>query len=551
VSGAVCALALISFAPSPLNAASNHNGQAWAPTGTVSGAHYNVSVLTIDSTVYVATQSWFVVTAATINVTATGVLNADACGYGPNHNGSNSTGEGDDTPDQYLGGGGGGHGGYGGYGGRGAGEDAWALGNRALYAGGPAWGSAASPTNFGSAGGSGDNSMIGAGGSGGGAIKLVASGAVTNSGTITANGGNGAGANSRSGGGGSGGSIWIVCATLDGGGTVSAAGGDGGSVNDVNGGGGAGGRIAITCGGNAGVATDIRAGAGGGSAIGGQSGTLVVNGVEAMRPDGDFDHGGADWTLSANTVVAGTHDNVGTFTIQGGTTATVRDMQPFELYAANITIETNATLTADGQGISWYHGDIPGDAEGGNGGNPETCSGGGGYGGAGGYGTNALDAVAWAGGSTYGSETAPTNFGGASGHARKASGVQGGGVIRLAAVGTLAINGEVSADGEPGSGSNTGASGGGAGGSIWLSCATLKGAGTLTANGGAGGYEATDQTCGGGGGGGRIAIYASGGNTNGMAITVNKGAANPAGEDGAPGTVFTSFILQGSVISIR
>ena len=44
-------------------------------------------------------------------------------------------------------------------------------------------------------------------------------------------------------------------------------------------------------------------------------------------------------------------------------------------------------------------------------------------------------------------------------------------------------------------------SGGGAGGSIWLTCQNLSGAGVLSANGGAG-----EPSQGGGGGGGRISL---------------------------------------------
>lgn len=68
----------------------------------------------------------------------------------------------------------------------------------------------------------------------------------------------------------------------------------------------------------------------------------------------------------------------------------------------------------------------------------------------------------------------------------------GGGAIRLIASGTVNLNGLVSASGG-------GRSGGGAGGSIWITCVRFEGRGRIRANGG------HDEV--GGGGGGRVAVY--------------------------------------------
>jgi hypothetical protein len=74
----------------------------------------------------------------------------------------------------------------------------------------------------------------------------------------------------------------------------------------------------------------------------------------------------------------------------------------------------------------------------------------------------------------------------------------GGGVVRIEAIGTLTVNGTISAMGAT---SPAARGGGGSGGSIFLSAQTFAGAGALNAAGGASG-----AAYGGGGGGGRISI---------------------------------------------
>jgi hypothetical protein len=93
---------------------------------------------------------------------------------------------------------------------------------------------------------------------------------------------------------------------------------------------------------------------------------------------------------------------------------------------------------------------------------------------------------------------------------------------------TLAVNGIISANGKPGTASG---SGGGAGGSLWLTAGTLSGSGKISADGGDG--EPTGH--GGGGGGGRIAVYF---NTNQFAgIYSARGGAGPTLAGGA-GTIY-------------
>ncbi|MCK4946574.1 MAG: hypothetical protein KAS59_09975, partial [Alphaproteobacteria bacterium] len=150
--------------------------------------------------------------------------------------------------------------------------------------------------------------------------------------------------------------------------------------------------------------------------------------------------------------------------------------------AANLTIASGGTInvnvkgyqssTGPGQGVD--HGDF---------------SGGAGYGGDGGDGYVA-------GGSAYGSITAPTDIG-SGGGADGAGGGSGGGAVKLTVSGTTTVAGTIYANG--GNGVND--DGGGSGGSIYITTGVLAGAGTVTVNGGIGHSGA------GGGGGGRIAIY--------------------------------------------
>ncbi len=116
---------------------------------------------------------------------------------------------------------------------------------------------------------------------------------------------------------------------------------------------------------------------------------------------------------------------------------------------------------------------------------------GGGYGGAG------SAAGPFAGGITYGSLTAPTDFGSGGGSYIGFGAGAGGGAVRLTVGGTLTNNGSINVSGVGGSN----ASGAGAGGSIWLSASTFTGGGSVLANGG----PSAGNTWG-AGGGGRIAI---------------------------------------------
>jgi hypothetical protein len=159
--------------------------------------------------------------------------------------------------------------------------------------------------------------------------------------------------------------------------------------------------------------------------------------------------------------------------------------------------------------------------------------GGGGYGGAGG-----ASLFGAPGGATSGSATQPTFFGSSGGAVPQLAGFsQGGGVIRLNVTGSLAVAGSISANGNDGI---IDGSGGGSGGSIWITANSLSGNGAVTANGGMG-----ESSEGGGGGGGRIALYA-GTNLFTGNILVSGGAGAFPGQDGSI-YILTNLLVSGNI----
>ncbi|KAK3755993.1 hypothetical protein QZH41_003346 [Actinostola sp. cb2023] len=98
----------------------------------------------------------------------------------------------------------------------------------------------------------------------------------------------------------------------------------------------------------------------------------------------------------------------------------------------------------------------------------------------------------------YGSAMIPNNTGSGGGNGVSGSGGFGGGFLYLKVVKTLQVDGEIRTDGKTGSGLH---SGGGSGGSIFISTDDITGNGVISS---AGGYG---NGTGGGGSGGRIAIY--------------------------------------------
>jgi hypothetical protein len=421
--------------------------------------------------------------------------------------------------------------GYGGYGANSAGN---------LAMGGAAYGSITAPVNNGSGGGSYSSAPASIGGSGGGSIRLTVDGTLDAEGRITANGGNGSG---FGGGGGSGGSILLTVGALAGAGSITA---NGGSGADGTGGGGGGGRISIAYTAND-FAGLISAYGGTGANIGG-AGTIYTKGSSQSTGQLLVENNGAagtntplssafgipsqplNLTIGSGAIVSSqsSYPQLNNLTIASGGLLTVSSGQSTLdlLVFNNVEVESGGAIAVDGEGYSQATGPGAGQSLDGDGS-------GAGYGGAGGA------SATEPGGASYGSSNQPVNFGsgGGLGGGPASGGSEGGGALRLSVGGILTVSGQISADGEPGLQDD---SGGGSGGSIWVTAGTLAGNGQITADGGAG-----ELYGGGGGGGGRIALYSSANVFFGIAIATGAGGDSP----GADGTVYSNNVPPLQVLS--
>jgi hypothetical protein len=444
---------------------------------------------------------------------------------------------------------------------------------------GIAYGSLTQPIDFGSGGG------YGAGGIGGGALKVVVSGTLTNNGSITANGNNA----TSNGGGGAGGSIWIDVGIVNAGsgvfsgtGSITAKGGNGSTGGaPYYGGGGGGGRIAVySVDYNYRGSININGGADSsyyftpGSAAGEvgtfyqyisnsnslcDSGDLSTNciistsrvlgdGVQLTGTNLQIQNGGNIYSVAP---VASSQLNLtgGTFAIDSGgifnynlavlKTNTFAVSGQFSgnildsLITGNLTINSGATLSANGKGFAggafWHNG------YGINGGTYNSNSGGGGgYGGAGGRGSNASAT----GGTLSGASVMPVYMGSGGAAGGTSAGGSGGGVLKFLVSGTTTVDGTLAVNG--GNGAAGGGNGGGAGGSLWLKTTALAGgaSGIISANGGAG--SSSGSNYGGGGGGGRIAIYYTTNTFAGTSSVIGGAASGGASVAGGDGTVYTT-----------
>ena len=160
------------------------------------------------------------ISAGTVQIDATSTITADSQGYVGSGCSGPGAGPGGGLTNCNNAGNGGSYGG---------------LGGGPNQASETTYGSASAPTDLGSGGSGGYVSPVG--GAGGGAIRLIVSGTLTNNGAITANGGYG----NNCSGGGAGGSIYVTTGTLAGAGVFKANGGA--APNCSNGGGG--GRVAV------------------------------------------------------------------------------------------------------------------------------------------------------------------------------------------------------------------------------------------------------------------------------------------------------------------
>ncbi|HWI56083.1 MAG TPA: carboxypeptidase-like regulatory domain-containing protein, partial [Bacillota bacterium] len=445
-----------------------------------------------------------------------GGIVADGAGYGagqgPGAGGSLSSGS--SGPN----GGGGGHGGFGAASAFGAG-------------GGNAYDPLLTPSLAGSGGGNGlGNSPYNRGGAGGGIINLHIIGNLQNDGRISADGTAGGAPSS---GGGSGGSLLLWARTLSGSGAISANGGAGNGW----GGGGGGGRIAISCVSN--LSSGLISAFGGSGADWGGAGTIFLASSYGWNHGQVLvDNGGH---FGTNTAIAAT-DPIDLVVQRGANAAPASGY----LLLSNLVVRADGTLTSSGSrsnldiavlgdalvepgglisvdGLGFAQNVGPGSGLSSN-----FVGSGAGYGGAGGA------APFLAGGTVYGSAQHPVDFGSGGGLGwGPLSGGQGGGALRLSVSGALTLNGQLSANGNPGSQDDAG---GGSGGSIWLSAGSLVGNGSLSAAGGSG-----ELYQGGGGGGGRISLYTP---TN--SFTGSVSAAGGLGwSNGSTGSVFfaTNFDL--------
>ncbi len=204
-------------------------------------------------------------------------------------------------------------------------------------------------------------------------------------------------------------------------------------------------------------------------------------------------------TITGNCTV-----NDGTWTHPANTGNTVEEDRLAVSIGGALTIGASGSIDVSSDGFAAQRGPGYGGAS----------NGGSGYGGRG-EGNHATIL-----GLTYGSATAPTRLGSVGGTTR------GGGLIRLGVTGAATINGTLAADGgDTGSWQYAGA-----GGSVFLTAASLTGSGSISADGGGGGNR-------GAGGGGRIAVILSGSDSFGS-VSMHCHGGSSSVRAGAAGTVY-------------
>ena len=153
------------------------------------------------------------------------------------------------------------------------------------------------------------------------------------------------------------------------------------------------------------------------------------------------------------------------------------------IQASDVIIHSGAVLDLSGQGYESEKGP-------GAGGRDQSVGTGAGHGGYGGLNTGNL-------GTWYGSAFNPNGTGSGGGSSNYGAGGKGGGYLHLTVVRIVNLEGTITVDATNG---YTSASGGGSGGSIWISADDILGNGKLSSRGG-------NAFAGGGGSGGRIGIF--------------------------------------------
>ncbi len=206
------------------------------------------------------------------------------------------------------------------------------------------------------------------------------------------------------------------------------------------------------------------------------------------------------------------------------------------IICSNLTVAVGQTISVKGKGYAGNSGTGPGSGPGG--GKNVGGGGGGGYGGGGGT------SGAGTGGYTYGSVTNPVDPGSGGGYGVATFNPlnYGGGAVRIQASGAVAVNGTIDADGIFNDRrQDSGESGNGSGGAIWITCATYQGNGLLRAKGVDSGGNGSG---GGAGGGGRIAIEIT--DTNAQRLVSLSTTPRPImmalkGNTGGDGTVYVNY----------
>ncbi|MCC7204900.1 MAG: Ig-like domain-containing protein, partial [Phycisphaeraceae bacterium] len=381
------------------------------------------------------------------------------------------------------------------------------------------------PANLGSGGGT----TWGAGGSGGGLVRISAGSAFID-GQVLADGGSGSYYARVAG---SGGGIRLDVGTLSGSGAITANGG--GGYGD--GGAGGGGRVAIYYDDISGFDPSkiMTLGGTGGDAGAGAVGTVYLKdraGAGELRIDSHGASAGvwtplgvADDSVFAadrlvihgpGVVVAPEHQmpilaqNVSLF---GGAVLTHRYATADQTFSLLMNVSGSLVIDATSRIDVSNRGYLIGRASGNGTDGAATGAMGGSYGGLG-----------WGApvGNLYGSAEDP-NEPGAGGGTNWGQGGSGGGLLRITA-GDITLDGQILANGGDGYYSGRPA---GSGGGIRLDVGTLAGSGTIAANGGTGYSE------GGSGGGGRVAVYYWGGLTlPGANISVAGGGSGRPGQAG-------------------
>ncbi|MEJ5298176.1 MAG: hypothetical protein WHZ52_09085 [Armatimonadota bacterium] len=432
-----------------------------------------------------------------------------------------------------------GAGGAGGYIGTDAGSGGFGgNGGSSTGPGGVAYGSITEPADWGSGG----HDLFFPGGAGGGRIRLNVGGRLVVNGAISSNGDSPSLHPWGQAGCGSGGSIWITAAVIEGSGSITARGG--GAAYLATGGGG--GRIAIHCGTNS--FTGTLSASGGPGAYPGGAGSIYTRagssaaGVVLIDNEGPAGaptpltfaapveltvRRGARAVLAAGTTLRSLACDAGVLTAHNGASSLIASvngnaaLSNASTVLGNVTLEVGGDLfvSQDSRFDAYQAGFPPGEGPGAGqtGGYIGTDASAGGHGGNGADGLNP-------GGAAYGSLTQPTEWG-SGGRNHFTPGGYGGGAVRLAAGGTLTLNGVIDCNGGPSIIDGWGSSGAGAGGSVYLSCGTLAGTGSISANGGGGGV---------GGGGGRVALHYGASTFTGTVTAFGGDASKPGGA----GTIF-------------